>query len=322
MGRHPDDIVLPPPLPPNGTIGIVAPGAPADVDSLENGISRIESEGFQVRPAGNLRSSHGFTAGSRPERLRELIRLFSDPDVDAIICARGGQGAIHLVSSLVRQLEDVSPKRFIGYSDVTVLQMGLLSRLGWITFSGPMVATEFGTDALTPEAERQFWSALGKAPEKDAFFLEPGRPLSVWHPGEATGPLIGGCLSLVCSLIGTPFFPDPTGCVLLLEEVDEAPYRIDRMLYQIRLAGVFERIDGLVLGNFSHCFDEDGSEEVTLRRLVEDATTGHDVPIIADFPYGHHTPAFRTVPFGAPVHLQTAPPELSLIPDRLNQPDG
>ncbi len=305
-------ITVPPPLPPGGTIGVIAPGGPVDAGKLERGMNRLRSKEYTIRRAENLDSENGFTAGTREERLRGTLRILQDPEVDTVICARGGQGTLHLVPDLVDALDDEPSKRISGYSDVTVLQMALLNQPGWVTFSGPMISTEWSGDRLSANAQQQFWNMLCSDPGEWTLDLEPNHEPEVWREGAASGRLFGGCLSMVCSLLGTSFFPNPSGKVLLLEEVNEAPYRIDRMLHHLRYAGVFDAIDGLVLGRFSGCFSEEDPEHVFLRQLIHEASRGSSFPILADVPYGHDSPSFRTFPIGAKIRLQTDPVRLNI----------
>jgi len=290
-------------------VGVIAPGAPADPEPLETGIRRIRERGFDVRKADNLLTRTGFTAGDESTRREACLHMMTAPDVDALFCARGGQGAIHLLSSLCRDLENAPPKWLVGYSDVTALQLAMLKGPGWLSLSGPMVATELGNNTLSTSAEDQLWHTLTTPMDDWRWNLKEDHTPDVWSSGSASGPLIGGCLSLVCALIGTPYMPDLSGRLLLLEDVDEAPYRIDRMCYQLRYAGVFDQINGLLLGHFPGC---DGSDQTgSLREVLRTAARAVDGPVLANVPYGHRTEHVQTMPIGAELRLETAPPSLT-----------
>lgn len=239
--------------------------------------------------------------------------MFERPDIDGVFCARGGKGTIHLVDRFLNGVEPSHPKPFVGYSDVTLLQMGLFATRGWITFSGPMVATELGRDRLDDPALAQFWHILTSAPgEWDLSF--PQQDLRAWESGTATGPLLGGCLSMVQTLLGTPFMPDLEDALLVLEDVDEEPYRIDRMLHHLRLSGVLDQIGGLVIGGFDTCFQEE-KDESSLRDIVLDVLPpGYDLPVVSGLSYGHRLPSLRTLPIGVTARLRTDPPGLELFP--------
>ncbi len=304
--------IFPPPLPPNATIGIIAPSGAPNPEDLKKGIRKLESRGYTVRKAANLETQTHFTAGTYQARLNESLELFRDEAVDGILCARGGDGGIHLLPEFIDQLGDIPPKPFAGYSDITLLQLALYKARSWVTFSGPMAATELGAGTLTESAEAHYWKML-TAPA-DHWNLTPRKDhnVEVLREGEAHGPLLGGCLALVCALLGTDHLPDMAGAILIIEDIDEEPRHIDRMLHQLRLNGVFDKISGLIMGQFKGCFPDDPDGDFTLRELVLGATQNRDFPILTNFPYGHATPDRLTIPIGAPVQLTTEPLELSV----------
>ncbi len=308
-----DRNVYPEPLRPGDTIGIVAPASRPDPASLERGESLLRDKGFRVERAENLNRSSRFAAGDVDLRCRELVRMFEQPDINGVFCARGGKGTIHLTDRFLSTVDPSHPKPFVGYSDVTLLQMGLFSTRQWITFSGPMVATELGRDRLNNPALEQFWHSLTSAPDTwDLSFSQ--QELRVWQKGAATGPLLGGCLSMVQTLLGTPFMPDLEEALLVLEDVDEEPYRLDRMLHHLRLSGVLDQIGALVLGGFDTCFEQD-SGEPSLREIVRDVLpSDRDLPVVAGLPYGHRLPSLRTLPLGVTTRLRTDPPALEFLP--------
>lgn len=306
--------VIPPPLPPGGTIGIVAPSSGTAPEELEAGLAYLQGKGYRTKVAGNVTTQTHFLAGDRDVRLNALIQMFRDDEVDAVFCARGGDGAIHLLPEVLEPLQGVNPKPFVGYSDITLLQLALYQRFGWVTFSGPMVATELGANTLSGPAEEHFWSMITKPSNEWNINLPTERIPVVWREGTAKGPLLGGCLSLVCALPGTPCLPDFTNAILIIEDTEEPPKSIDRMLHRLRIAGIFGKIGGLVLGQFRNCFPEDPSNDFTLHEIVLNATQGYDFPILANFPYGHNTPDFFTIPIGMTVGLTSTAPHLRFIP--------
>jgi len=304
--------LFPGPLRPDATIGIIAPSGAPETATLEKGIVKIEAQGYTVRRAANLTEKTHFTAGTGRTRLEETVRLFLDHNIDAIICARGGDGGIHLLPDLIRKLNGVTPKPFVGYSDITLLQLGLFQAYGWVTFSGPMVATELGANTLSDHAEHRYWQMLTSSPEQWDLTPPDQSDLGSIRSGTARGTLLGGCLSIICALLGSTHFPDMRNAILIIEDTDEEPRHIDRMLHQLRLNGIYDQIGGMVLGQFTNCFPEDSTANFSLRELVLDATDGYNFPILMNYPYGHHTPELMTLPLGAPVRMNTDPPGLFL----------
>lgn len=305
--------IVPKPLHPGGTIGIVAPSSGADPEELEPGIEYFKEKGYQVKVAGNVTTRKNFVAGDTDTRLDELAGMFQNDEIDAVLCARGGDGAIHLLPELLDRLRDVKPKPFCGYSDITLLQVALYKQFGWVSFSGPMVATEFSRDVLSDYAETHFWSLLTQRPMFWNLNPEPGWETEVWREGSADGPLLGGCLSLICALLGTNHLPDFTDAVLVIEDTEEQPKAIDRMLHQLRLAGIFEKISGLLVGQFIDCFPSDESADFTLREVVTNAARGFEFPILANYPYGHNLPDCLTLPLGVRLRFNTSPLRFNLV---------
>ncbi len=305
--------VIPTPLQPGGTIGLAAPSSGADQEELEPGIDYFKQKGYEVQVAGNVTTRTHFTAGDTDTRLEEFVKLFQDDEVDAVLCVRGGDGAIHLLPELLDRLRDLEPKPFCGYSDITLLQLALYKQFGWVSFSGPMVATEFSLCTVSDYAETHFWSLLTQAPMFWNMNPEPGWETEIWRKGTADGPLLGGCLSLICALLGTAYLPDLSNAILVIEDTEEEPKSIDRMLHHLRLAGVFEQISGLLVGQFIGCFPSEASADFTLQEVVMNATRGYEFPILANYPYGHNLPNRLTLPLGVWLRFSTSPLRFNLV---------
>lgn len=305
----------PPPLPPKATIGIVAPSGPADPDDLERGLSFLHNLGYQTILASNLTEKEGFTAGSKQTRIDEFIRMFEDDSVEAVFCARGGDGAIHLIPEIIDRLKNCPPKIFLGYSDITLLQLAIYRHLGWVTFSGPMVATEFGAKEITDHAQDHLWKLLTTLHKDWNLIPNPEHNIEIWRYGSGAGPLLGGCLALVTSLLGSSYLPDFQDAILVIEDTDETSERIDRMLHQLRISGIFAQISGMIVGQFKNCFPENSSAVTSIGAIVMNAVSGYDFPVIGNIPYGHHTPEFLTLPIGAKIRLETSPLSLNCLPD-------
>jgi len=235
---------------------------------------------------------NGYLAGSDQHRADLLNQLFADPDIDGIICARGGYGAMRILPLLDADAISRHPKVFVGFSDITVLLDFLVQRCRMVVFHGPTVTTLGKAD---PPAQDRFLSALSK-PEPLSLSTASSQ---VIQSGIAAGRFFCGNLTLFCHLTGTPFQPDFSGGILLIEDQGEAPYRIDRMLTQMRMAGCFDGLAGLALGAFTDCGSAD-----TVHRIVADRLGGLDLPILAGFEVGHET-INMTLPVGLPVRLDT-----------------
>lgn len=303
------ELLKPQPLKPGDLIALVGPSGPAPRERLEAGITYLEARGYRVQPGPHLLARHHYLAGTDAERAEDLRAALADPEVRAVFCARGGYGTGRIIDRLDYGAVASDPKIVLGFSDTTGLHLALQARTGLVCFTGGLVSMDLGGER-DPFTEEWWWRALTTPGPLGVLPL--GDEFRVLRRGRAAGPLRGGCLSLLCSLLGTPFVPDLRGAILLLEDVDEYPYRLDRMLNQLRLAGVLEGIGGLVLGQFKDCFKpEEMSRSPDLEEMVMELTEGLDLPVVAGLPYGH----FRTrlvLPLGVRAVLDTSLPELRL----------
>lgn len=289
--------VRPRALAPGDVVGVCAPSGPINPDKLDRGIAALREMGYEVRETPGTRARVRFTAGPAPDRLSDLHALFADDAVAGIVCARGGAGAIGLMQGLDLELLRAHPKVFVGYSDLTLVHLAL-GRLGHVSVHGPMVSRELAEDAFD-RASFDF-AVAGKG---QPWASEPDELLVV-REGEARGILRGGCLSLLAAAAGTPWALKPQeDTILFVEDVDEAPYRIDRLLWQLRLSGAFEGVTGVVFGDMRGCappFEADfGLEDV-----IRDALAGLDVPVALGLSSGHTNNPFVSLPFGVPARLR------------------
>ncbi len=293
-------------LPANGKIGITAPAFPPDAEKLRKGIDYLLGLGYEIDMGGSLTATHGFFAGSDELRLNELHRMFADPAIDAIICARGGWGTLRLLDQLDYQLIRSNPKMLVGYSDITTLQLAFWQKAGIPSFSGPMAAVEMGSGIL-PFTSRHFWGQI-KNPES-AYSISLNEKeetaVEVWHQGTATGTLLGGCLSMVSHQLGTPYSPDYTGAILFLEDVGEEAYKIDRYLAHLRQAGVFEQIAGLIVCDFLDCDDSnEARKHIPVGDVLKEYFSNMNIPVISGFLYGHGMKKI-SMPIGVNAALDT-----------------
>lgn len=262
-------------LSPGDTIGIAAPGSPFDQGLFEKGLAVLAEMGFKVSLPEGLFERRGFLAGSDAHRAALLQGLFADPAVKAIVCARGGYGALRVIDRIDWPLICRHPKLLVGFSDVTNLHSALWDQCRLVSLHGPNVT---GLAEADDESRTALVAALtGKGPIE--FFLPQGITL---QPGRASGIMAGGNLTCLCHLIGTRFHPRFEGRLLFLEDRGEAPYRIDRMLTQMTQAGCLEGVSGVVLGDFSGCGPLQSVYGIFRERLGN-----RGIPILAGLEAGH-----------------------------------
>jgi len=274
------------------SIGVVAPAGPFDREKFQQGIEELKIMGFEPSIPSGVYEKDGYFAGSDEHRADLLNRFFADNTIKAVVCARGGFGSIRILSLLDFDTIRDNPKIFIGFSDITAIISALYNECGLISFHGPMVTTLADADQKSKDA---MFSAL-TGYEKLEFTLQHGIAIK---SGNSSGIVSGGNLATLCHLVGTPFEPDFDGHILIFEDIGEAPYKIDRMLSQMRLAGCFDRLAGLVIGSFKDCGEPDD-----VYRIVENIFKDDDIPILAGFEIGHMSSNI-TIPIGLTATLDT-----------------
>jgi muramoyltetrapeptide carboxypeptidase len=305
-------LLYPSALPPAATFGLVATASPPLVPlMISEMVERLRAHGFRVKPGINLEKREGYLAGPDRERADDLHAAFADPEVDAVLALRGGYGSIRLLPLLDYAAIRAAKKPFIGYSDNTALHLALLKESGLVTFHGPNAS-----EAFLPGNEAAFRETLfrpGWLQAPSALFLragEAGKNLKTLVPGKSSGPLMGGNMTCLLRLVGTPYEPDFRGAILFLEDIGEKAYRVDGMFTHLRLAGILEQIGGLVLGKFDHCEEtERWRIEGCLKREAERI----GVPCISGAPIGH-MPDQIIVPHGAVAELNAEDGSLRIVP--------
>jgi len=265
----------PPRLRRGDTIGIVAPASHFDLEKFNRGIAVIESMGFNTSVSEGLFNKKEYFAGSDFKRAEMVDRYFADPNIKAIMCARGGYGSIRILSLLDYKIIQKNPKIFIGFSDVSAMLSALYLKCRLVTFHGPTVTTLANSDHRTKDS----LLSMITSGEKLEIVVESGITI---QPGSASGPVLGGNLNTLCHLLGTPFQPDFNGGILFLEDRGEAAYRIDRMLSQMKLAGCFNGLAGFILGAFEDCGDTDD-----IIRIAGDIFKDDKIPMLAGLAVGH-----------------------------------
>ena len=261
------------------TIGVLTPSSAVDANLLEQGMAYWKDKGYQVKKSDNLYAKHRFLAGTDAERAADLMTLFCDDTVDVIIAACGGYGSARMLGKLDYRLIGAHKKPFIGLSDTTALQLALLKKSGLISFSGYLMKPRHGR-TIFPYTEQSLFDCLQG---REQIF---SGLVSDYNGKEISGQLIGGCLSLVAGLLGTPYFPNISGHILVLEDLSEEPYVIDRMLAQLENAGIFRNAKAVVFGTFIDCKAKDPTDG-TMEDVLNEWKARIECPVFTGFPYGH-----------------------------------
>jgi muramoyltetrapeptide carboxypeptidase len=308
---------IPERLHPGDTIALIAPAsAPPDPEVVDYSVASLEEMGFKVKLGRNVRKRWGFLAGKDGERAGDIMQMFTDRKVRGIICLRGGYGTPRLLPMLDYQAIRENPKVFIGFSDITALHCAFLKKSNLLSFHGPMTGSHF-----IKKDYPQFWreSILKLVTEPTAAGSisrgYDGKTASIIRRGTASGELIGGNLSLLCTLLGTPFQPSFRKKILFLEDVDETPYRMDRFLTHLSNAGVLQQVAGIAVGICENCTDPKAKTAGEYRQSLEDVLKERllplQVPVVIGLPFGH-VPYNATIPVGGRATLDALKGDLIL----------
>lgn len=285
----PRDILKPPPLRRGDTIGIVAPASNIQRELFDAGVARLRELGYQVELGSSIFDQDLYFAGPPELRARDLMQMFERDDIRAILCARGGYGANYLLPLLDLDIVRRHPKILVGYSDITCLLTWITDETGLVTFHGPMATKDFGNqDGVNLES----W--LASLEGKSHFHLNPIRTL---NPGDAEGELYGGCLSILAASLGTPYEFETGNNILFLEDIGTKPYQIDRMLMQLKFAGKFDGVRGIVFGEMLDCV-QPGGQNYSLEQVIMRVLGDLNIPIAFGLPSGHVRSGNVTLPFG------------------------
>ncbi len=275
------------------TIGLITPAGVITAEKLENTKKLLHEFGFKTFHTENVLHRKAYLAGSDRERLDDLHLMFDKDEVDAVLCIRGGYGTMRFLADIDYELIRQNPKALIGYSDITALLQAINKKTGLIGFQGVV-----GTSAFTQYTRENFFKILTEPREELVIKSFPPQENSVeayipyvLNHGKARGALIGGNLALLSSIMGTPFEPDFEGKIVFIEDIDEAPYRIDRMLTHLLLSGKLQKAAGIVLGVFNACdLDREGlnrENSFSLKEVITDRLSGLNIPIMYGFSFGH-----------------------------------
>jgi muramoyltetrapeptide carboxypeptidase len=294
-------VLKPPAVRPGARIALVSPASPFSRDAFDRGVEELRRLGFEPTYDDDVFARTSYLSGTPEMRAAAFSRAWADPSIAALIAVRGGYGSVQLLPLLDDALIRRTPKLFIGYSDNTSLLSWLTCRCGVTALHGPMIEGRLAKGKQGFDAS----SMLAFMQDGEGRTLSPDG-LAVVRAGEAVGPLFGGTITQLAASLGTPYaFDPPPGCVLFLEDVNERPYRLDRMLTQLRLAGILDRARALVFGEMRACDEPNG--QASALDVIRGLTTQCEGPIITGFPSGHTTGPCWTLPLGVRIRVVTAP---------------
>ncbi|MBM7838668.1 muramoyltetrapeptide carboxypeptidase [Alkalihalobacillus xiaoxiensis] len=288
-------IVKPSLLKKGDTIGIIAPASPPELKKIHYAKTFYEKKGLKVKLAPSVGKRNGYLGGSDQERIADLEFMFKDQTIKGIFCACGGYGTPRIVDQIDYQLIKENPKIFWGYSDITCLHTAIFQRTGLITFHGPMLSSDLAVDELDAVTINGLNQVFAKT---EIMINQSTQPLHTLMQGTANGPIVGGNLTLLTSLLGTPYEIDTNGSLLFIEEIEEEPYRIDRMLNQLRLAGKLDQAAGFVIGHFNQCEPKTPAKSLTLEQVIQRYLVIEGKPSVSGFQIGHCLPV-KSIPLGA-----------------------
>jgi len=307
---QPAPVIKPAALRDGDAVAIVAPASNLKADYLARGVAELERLGFRARYDPGILDKARYTAGDDERRAAELTRAFADPEIKAVWAARGGYGSMRLFRLLDEDLIGQRPKVFIGYSDMTALSLYFYRRFGWVTFHGPMAAKDLAGGEEHYDRETLIKavtsaSPLGEINSNKTEMLHRGAA------GKVTGRLLGGCLSLIAAMMGASDELDTRGSILFLEDTATRPYAIDRMLQQLKLAGKFDEVRGIVFGEMTDCVQH-ADQGYRIQDVMADCTADLNVPVMFGLPSGHSPRGNLTLPLGVTATLDADRGALSI----------
>ena len=305
-----DKLFRPSAMKPGDTAALAAPSSPAfDTSRIDFAAGYLKELGFKVNIGQSCYATYGYLAGNDRLRADDINRAFANPDVKGIFCLRGGYGAGRILDMLDYNTIRTNPKFFCGYSDITALHCAINQQTGLMTFHTPVVG-----ESTFPKADGYTLANMNKYIfEQDIsgqIVNSPGEAWQFLNAGTARGILCGGNLSVLASLMGTAYEPDTRGKIIFIEDVGEKPYRIDRMLNQLRLGGKFEKCAGVIFGSFTDCNPGNPAASLTILEIINNLAL--DVPVLYNLRAGHCLPT-TSLPMGAVVQMDSAANSLHIL---------
>jgi muramoyltetrapeptide carboxypeptidase len=282
------------------TVAVIAPASPPNQKILRKGIEFLKGLGLRVKVGKSVEKIYGYLAGTDVERLEDLHAMFLDTEVKAIFCACGGYGTARVAANIDYGIIKSNPKIFWGYSDITFLHTSIRQETSLITFHGPMLGSDIGKED-THTFSKQGFQQLFEPTELS--YTERFSPLETLVEGVARGELVGGNLSLIVSTLGTPFEIDTNGKILFIEDINEEPRSVDRMVNQLKMAGKLNDVNGIVIGDFCDCTSQ-RELTLTLEEVIKDYVLAANKPSLKGFMMGHCNPHI-SIPLGVQAVLNT-----------------
>lgn len=290
------------------TLGVVAPSSPSyEEERIEMGKRNLEEMGFKIKMGKSCYSKYGYLSGRDDIRANDINEMFSDNEVDGIICLRGGYGTPRILDKIDYENIKRNPKVFVGYSDITAIHIAINKFCDLVTFHGPMV-TEMN-DKFHQFSKESLLKAIMESTVERTIINPNGESIKTIYKGCAEGILVGGNLSLISSTIGTPYEIDTKGKILFIEEINEEPYKVDRMMTQLKLAGKFNDSAGIILGDWNKCVPEEPERSLELLQVFEDILIPLKKPTIYNLQSGHCKPMI-TLPLGVEVFMDAGKGEV------------
>ncbi|MBC8461703.1 MAG: LD-carboxypeptidase [Deltaproteobacteria bacterium] len=283
-------IIKAPRLQPNQTVGIIAPASPVIQSEISEGLKLLESFPLKIKQGEHIFDRSNYLAGPDHDRVSDLHQMFSDPEIKAIFCARGGYGSARLLNKIDFDLIRENPKIIVGFSDLTALLIAIYKKTGLVTIHGP---------TLSDLPKNKNWPNLSEiitTYHRPRVLFKQGK---IINRGKVRGILLGGNLSTICSLLDTPFLPSFEGVILFLEEKGESPYRLDRMLTQLLLSGRLDRLSALIIGQIVDC----GEKEI-INSVLQERLGSLSIPVVTGLPVGHGNENI-SLPLGLPAVIDT-----------------
>lgn len=292
-------------------VAIISPASPSDKSLIDEYIGSLNKLGLKVIVGESCLSEHGFLSGTDDIRANDINCMFADKNIKGIFALRGGYGCARLLDLIDFKLIKKNPKIFIGYSDITALHIAINQKSKLITYHGPMISTELikGLDEYSADYYKKFIFGYDKV---DELFNPEGYNLEIINNGIASGELIGGNLSLICSSLGTKYEINTKNKILFLEEVEEVPYKIDRMLTQLKQSGKLKDANGIILGSFTNCISPNNKKSLSLQEVFKEIILPLKKPTISNLACGHCLPTL-TLPLGTKIFLDANNKKIKFI---------